>query len=176
MLDPEDSSSVGRKVVDMGDIERYHPCQSCRYNKLSLIIFSCAGNSNSNSKTMNTEHSNLNPELESEWERLEEKWGEEILSAGWTAVPNKLLRRQKNLGIDSVELNVLLNLIRFWWRRADAPFPSPGKIADEIGISPRTVHRKLKDMEGKGLLTREKSEHGRTRYSLGGLVELLRAD
>ena len=37
---------------------------------------------------------------------------------GWTAVPSSLLMLQKTLGIDSVALNVLLNLTASWWEAA----------------------------------------------------------
>ena len=49
---------------------------------------------------------------------LNEKWGDEALIMGWTAIPSSLLMLQKTLGINSVALNVLLNLTASWWETA----------------------------------------------------------
>ena len=62
---------------------------------------------------------------------LYDKWGEIIkgYGGGFTAVPNLLLKRQGVLGLKSSELNVLINLIRFWWDLEKLPFPSLEKMA-----------------------------------------------
>lgn len=110
---------------------------------------------------------------DNDFEQLSEKWGVDIINGGWSAIPNALLKHQNELGIDSVELVVLMNLIRFWWERERPPFPSPAKIAAEMGVSNRTVHRKLKSLEDKGFLKRGQTKAGTTFYSLEGLVQRL---
>ena len=106
---------------------------------------------------------------------LEIKWGEVIkgVGGGWTAIPNILLRKQVELGISPSELNVLINLIRFWWEPGQAPFPSPEKTATEIGISTRTVYRILASLEEKGLIKRIITDGEATRYELDDLVKKL---
>lgn len=105
---------------------------------------------------------------------LAAKWGG-LEKGGWTVVPNDLLRYQGKLKLDSSQLNVLLNLLRFWWEANKAPFPSPKKIADEMAVSERTVLRKLAELEEKGVITKQKRPGEATRYALTGLVEQLKA-
>jgi DNA-binding MarR family transcriptional regulator len=107
---------------------------------------------------------------------LEAKWGEIIkgYGGGWTAVPNLMLKKQGELGLKALELNVLLNLIRFWWNPENAPFPSPEKMAQEMGVSSRTVYRTLSSLEENGFINRIQEEGKATRYELGGLVGKLK--
>lgn len=107
---------------------------------------------------------------------LEAKWGDAIkgVGGGWTAVPNFLLKKQGALEIGATELNVLINLIRFWWEPARAPFPSPEKLATEMGVSERTIYRTLAVLESKGFVVRVTKEGEATSYELRGLVEKLK--
>ncbi len=99
---------------------------------------------------------------------LDAKWGDAIkgIGGGWTAIPNLLLRKQATLHLSAVELNVLLNLIRFWWEADRAPFPSPEKMAVEMGVSTRTVYRTLAALEEKGFVGRETEDGKATKYFL----------
>lgn len=107
---------------------------------------------------------------------LDTKWGETIqgIGSGWTAVPNLLLKRQGALGLNATELNVLINLIRFWWEPTRAPFPSPEKMANEMGVSARTVFRTLALLEEKGFIARITEVGKATKFELHGLVEKLK--
>ena len=106
---------------------------------------------------------------------LKTRWGDTIegFGGGWTAVPNVLLRKQGTLDLSASELNVLVNLIRFWWLSGKAPFPSPEKMATEMGVTPRTVYRNLASLEEKGFLQRIEKAGEVTRYDLNGLVKKL---
>jgi len=106
---------------------------------------------------------------------LDAKWGDAIkgMGGGWTAVPNLLLRKQGMLGITTTELNILINLIRFWWEPTQAPFPSPEKMAAEMGVSERTVYRTIIALEKKGFIDRVQEQGKATKYELNGLVEKL---
>ncbi|WAK04517.1 helix-turn-helix domain-containing protein [Methylobacter sp. YRD-M1] len=107
---------------------------------------------------------------------LDAKWGEIIkgYGGGWTAVPNLLLRKQGELGLKALELNVLINFIRFWWSPENAPFPAPEKMAQEMGISARSVYRAISALEENGFINRMQEEGKATRYDLSGLVEKLK--
>ncbi len=108
--------------------------------------------------------------------QLDEKWGEIIkgYSGGWTAVPNLMLKKQGELGLKALELNVLINLIRFWWSAESAPFPSPEKMAGEMGVSGRTIYRTISSLEENGFINRIQEDGKATRYELVGLVEKLK--
>lgn len=110
---------------------------------------------------------------------LNEKWGDEALVMGWTAIPSSLLMLQKTLGIDSVALNVLLNLTASWWEAAKNPYPSQQTIAERMGTSKRTVQRAIRELENLRLIEVKRTEithpifKGRNIYDLSPLVEVL---
>lgn len=114
---------------------------------------------------------------------IKRRWGSNVIDAanGWTAVPNFLLERQQALKIDPVQLNILLVLMKYWWNRDEKPYPSKKTIADIVGRDPDTVRKHLKDLEEKGLLTRNERFKPRSdgggqtsnEYSLEGLLSKL---
>jgi DNA-binding MarR family transcriptional regulator len=84
---------------------------------------------------------------------IQEKWGT-ALEAGFQVVPNVLIRAQRNLGLDPIDVVVLLNLLAHWWEREDRPYISPSSIARRMDVTTRTVERHLKRLEEKGFLRR----------------------
>ena len=40
----------------------------------------------------------------------EQKWSKTLMDAGWTAFPSVIIERQKALGLDAMDLNILLHL------------------------------------------------------------------
>ncbi len=105
---------------------------------------------------------------------LDKKWGS-IIKVGWTGVPNILLKEQGKLGLKALELNVLINLIRFWWVAENIPFPSPEKMSVEMGVSERTVYRAIASLEKNGFITRIQEEDKPTKYDLSNLIKKLEA-
>jgi DNA-binding MarR family transcriptional regulator len=104
------------------------------------------------------------------------KWGPTLIEAGWTLVPNTLIERQKKLGLDPLDLNILLHLMSHWWEPGNKPRPSKKSIAVAVGRDPRTVQRRIARLEKEGLLTRERrfgdSKGTQTnRYHLDGLIQ-----
>ncbi|QEL12262.1 helix-turn-helix domain-containing protein [Kushneria phosphatilytica] len=109
---------------------------------------------------------------------LEAKWGKDIVAAGWTAVPNILLQRQQTLGLTPTDLNILLQLLMYWWQDGKHPYPSKKKIAESIGVSTSTVQRRIRVMEAIGFLERryrrqEADRNLTNEYDLTPLVEYL---
>ncbi len=45
----------------------------------------------------------------------EKKWTPALMKAGWTVIPSVILERQKALGLDPVDVNILLQLARNCW-------------------------------------------------------------
>ena len=89
------------------------------------------------------------------------KFGEASI-AGFQAVPDLLLKHQHHLGLSSTDLNVLLNVLMYWWYPSQKPYPRSLTIAKRMGVSARTVQRSLLQMESKGLLIRESAQNGPT--------------
>lgn len=84
----------------------------------------------------------------------EKKWGKPLIEAGWTLVPNTLLARQAALGLTSTDVNILLHLVAYWWKESDLPHPSKSTLAKSIGVTPRTVQRRIAAMEHAGFIKR----------------------
>ena len=105
----------------------------------------------------------------------EEKWSKPLMDAGWIGFPSVFVERQQALGLDAVDLNILLHLAMYWWTKDNKPFPSKKIIADAMGVTPRTVQRRIAAMEKDGLIQREErripGKGSRTNiYHLDGLI------
>lgn len=109
---------------------------------------------------------------------LREKWGDS-LRQGFVVVPWVMLSRQRELGLASLELVVLMHLIASWWEANNAPYPSSQTIAKRMAVSTRTVQRHLKSLETKGFLVKQPSTLANngtsmvTRYNLTPLAQKL---
>ncbi|HCF3841184.1 TPA: helix-turn-helix domain-containing protein [Pseudomonas aeruginosa] len=84
----------------------------------------------------------------------EAKWGTPIVKAGWTCIPNILIRRQRTLGLDSLDLNILLHLLSYWWEDENHPHPSKETLAQAMNVSASTIQRRIRAMEAGKLLKR----------------------
>ncbi|MFG0400721.1 helix-turn-helix domain-containing protein [Pseudomonas sp. zjy_11] len=109
---------------------------------------------------------------------IEAKWGAPITRAGWTGIPNILIRRQRTLGIDALDLNILLHLLSYWWEDENHPHPSKETLAQAMAVSASTIQRRIRAMEAGGLLRRierrrEKDRSETNLYDLTLLRDLL---
>jgi hypothetical protein len=84
---------------------------------------------------------------------IQEKWGQ-ALQAGFQVVPNVLIRAQNQLGLDPIDVVILLNLTAHWWEKKDRPYISPARIAKRMGVTTRTVERHLRELERKEFISR----------------------
>jgi DNA replication protein DnaD len=103
------------------------------------------------------------------------KWTQTVLDPGFTWVPNVLLLKQEELGLDSVDLNILLQLACHWWKSESPPYLSKKTIARRIGRDPSTVRRRITNLVARGFIDRIR-RNGKDRaqrvnaYSLKPLV------
>lgn len=100
------------------------------------------------------------------------------LDAGFQIVPDVLLRAQSALGLDVIDLAIILNITMHWWNAEDLPYPRPLVIAKRIGVKRRTVERHIAKMTERGLLRRLPAERTRgrlsvRRFDLTGLIRQL---
>jgi predicted transcriptional regulator len=106
----------------------------------------------------------------------EDKWTPALMAAaGWTALPSLILDKQPALGIDALDLNILLQLAKYWWKKDDLPFPSKETLGELIGVTPTTIRRRIKRMEAEGLIQRierhdTKGGQQSNFYSFDGLI------
>lgn len=82
------------------------------------------------------------------------------------------------MDLDPVDMNILLHLIRHWWRADRLPYPTKRTIAECMRISPSTVQRRIASMEKRGLLVRgvRSDQRGQlaNEYDISGLIRRAR--
>jgi hypothetical protein len=103
------------------------------------------------------------------------RFGEAILDAGFTTVPNLVLRHFSALGITHSEMLFAVCVWQYWWTAKD-PYPALGTIAAQLGVSYRQVHRYARGLEAKGFLkvTHRNGRHGEqltSEYDFSGLIQ-----
>ncbi len=106
----------------------------------------------------------------------EKKWTKPLMDAGWSALPNIIIEKQAALGLDPLDMNIILHLVQYWWLPDNLPHPSVGTIAEAIGVTTRTVQKRIKAMEDVGLMKRQERRHTRNGsetnlYSFDGLIQ-----
>jgi DNA-binding transcriptional ArsR family regulator len=88
-----------------------------------------------------------------------------------------LFIKQKELGLESLDLVVLLNMTSHWWFRHRPPFLRTNVIARRTGVSARTIQRVIRKLEEKGYVTRARwrDETGQMRPAIffDGLIRKL---
>lgn len=106
----------------------------------------------------------------------EEKWSPTLMKAGFTVIPSVLLERQNALGLDPLDVNIILYLSTYWWTADGLPHPSKATMAAAMGVTPRTIQRRIAALETSGFvkrIERRKSRYGSqtNKYSFKGLIE-----
>ncbi len=109
----------------------------------------------------------------------EEKWTKPVLRSGWSALPNIIVEKQAELGLDPIDMNIVIHLLHAWTSADELPSPTVDKLARDIGVSTRTVQKHIGALQESGLITRverrnTRSGSGTNLYSLDGLVQAAR--
>lgn len=94
-------------------------------------------------------------EAQERFSQNEKKWSPVLMKAGWTVLPSVILERQQALGLDALDINILLHLAKYWWYSDNPPRPSKQSIAECIGVDKSTVRRRIAQMEKDGLISRQ---------------------
>lgn len=110
--------------------------------------------------------------------RIVVRFGDELMEAGFTSVPNLVLEHYAEVGISEGELVFTLHIWSFWWNR-QLPYPSLSTVARRMGKSWRSVHRYAKSLEQKKLLKitpRYREDGGQTSslYDFEPMIEAIR--
>jgi predicted transcriptional regulator len=85
----------------------------------------------------------------------DKKWTKELMAGGWTVIPNIIVERQRVLGLDAIDINILMHLACYWWTLDNKPHPAKSTIAKAMNVHPRTVQRRIAEMEKSGFIRRE---------------------
>lgn len=107
----------------------------------------------------------------------EQIWSREVTRHGYTGVPSILIRAQSRLGINAIQMNIVLQLLDYWIDPARKPFPSKRDLADRIGVkSGKTIQTNIRELEKAGLIQRElrktaSGDWNSNIYHLDGLIQ-----
>lgn len=109
-------------------------------------------------------------------QKVASKWTKKVADAGWTSFPNVIFERQQSLRLTPLDINILLHLAGNWWTPGNNPYRTKGSLAAAIGVHPRTIQKRIKEMEDWGYISRvyKKSSEGDNlpnEYDLSGLIE-----
>lgn len=107
--------------------------------------------------------------------KIEQKWGPALAASGWTGIPNVIFQRQKALGLTPLDVNIILQLLAYWWEPGNLPHPSKATIAAAIGVNPRTVQKRIAAMETAKFIKRierrtTRSGSATNLYDFSGLI------
>lgn len=108
--------------------------------------------------------------------RNEAKWTKPLMAAGWNAIPSIIIEKQEALGLDALDMNIIIHLSNYWWHADRLPCPSVATIAKAIGVQPRTVQKRIATLQALGLLTRVERRQTRfgsqsNLYGFEGLIQ-----
>ena len=84
----------------------------------------------------------------------EKIFGAEVVSHGYTGVPNILVRAQSRLGISTTQFNIIVQLLSYWIDPARPPFPPKRDLAQRMSITQQTLRINIKALEDKGYINR----------------------
>lgn len=104
--------------------------------------------------------------------RVSARYGE-AGRAGWSPLPDVLLFNQHKLGIDSRELNVLLNMMAHYYTPGAMPFVRANVIAKRMGTNLRSVQRTIAKLRKKKLIVKSMSAERHVVHDLTPLIEKL---
>lgn len=104
------------------------------------------------------------------------KWTRPVAESGWTSFPNVIFERQQALQLTPLDMNILLHLAGNWWTVGNNPRRSKKSLADAIGVHPRTIQKRIEEMERWGYIKRIYRKAGvgdnlPNEYDLSGLIE-----
>lgn len=94
------------------------------------------------------------------------KWSPEIEEYGFTQVPNLLLTCQGHLGLRDGELVTLLGLLTFWFKHDGKVYPSINRLARFSSKGYSTVQKRLRTLEEKGFVKRNRAQGTSSTYNL----------
>lgn len=94
-------------------------------------------------------------EISTDLRTNERKWTKPLMDAGWTALPSVIIENQRQLGLEPLDLNIVVYLASKWWTAEGKPYPSKGTMAKAMNVHPRTIQKHIASLEAAGYIRRE---------------------
>jgi DNA-binding MarR family transcriptional regulator len=105
-------------------------------------------------------------------------WGKKAMATGFVQIPSILFKRQRELGLDPVDMNIVAQLATYWWTKEKLPFPSKASLADALGVDQSTIRRRMAALEKRGYVRRiirsgNANAQIANQYDMSGLIQRL---
>lgn len=91
--------------------------------------------------------------------QLERRWTAALVRPGWTALPSVIIDRQQALGLDPIDMNIILHLAKHWWQKDNPARPSKASVAAAMNVNVSTIRKRIARMERDGLIHRVARYH-----------------
>ena len=110
----------------------------------------------------------------------EKIWGKAVYSHGYAGIPSILIRGQRRLGLNPMQMNICIQLLDYWYDPARKPFPTKKELAQRIGCTQKTIQNNIRELETAGLVKRlqrrtASGDWNSNIYDLSGLVAKVQA-
>jgi hypothetical protein len=105
---------------------------------------------------------------------IKAKWPDPLWRSGFVAVARSFLRAYRRLHppLSDLAAITVIGLVDYVWRDGQFPFPSPARLARDLGTTPKRIEKALNELEKSGYLVRKERE-GITAYDLSNLYTAL---
>lgn len=106
----------------------------------------------------------------------EKIWGSAVYGYGFAGIPSILIQGQRRLGISTTQMNIIIQLLDYWFEPSRKPFPSKKDLANRIGVTPKTIQNNIRELEKAGLINRipRKTASGDWNSNIYDLVGLIK--
>ena len=107
-------------------------------------------------------------------------WGKAVYRHGYAGIPSIFIQAQRRLGINAMQMNIIVQLLDYWYEPSRRPFPMKQELADRIGVTEKTIQNNIRALEQAGLIQREyrrtaAGDWNSNIYHLDGLIAKVQA-
>ncbi len=110
----------------------------------------------------------------------EKIWGKAVYGHGYAGIPSILIQAQRRLGINPMQMNIIIQLLDYWFEPSRKPFPMKQDLAKRIGVTEKTIQNNIRALEKAGLIQRQMrktaaGDWNSNIYHLDGLIQKVQA-
>jgi predicted transcriptional regulator len=107
-------------------------------------------------------------------------WGKTVRDHGYAGIPSILIQAQRRLGINSMQMNIIIQLLDYWFEPSRKPFPTKRELANRIGVTEKTIQNNIRALEKAEMIQREMrrtaaGDWNSNIYHLDGLITKVQA-
>lgn len=107
-------------------------------------------------------------------------WGKAVYGHGYAGIPSILIQAQRRLGINAMQMNIIIQLLDYWHEPSRKPFPTKRDLAKRMDVTEKTIQNDMRALEKAGILQREMrktaaGDWNSNIYHLDGLIAKVQA-